>query len=110
MLVRGVIVGIWAEPLEKGQARRVDVEFAGDRPPFTRVRATLTLGEIEKAMGESVEKPELKLYDKVRNEQGREYEVIAEPRAVENGLLKVALWNEEIGFDWDYPENLEVIS
>ena len=107
-----MIVSFWTSCSQRRSRLRLSASpwcFLCTKRPCSRYDCVIHFAGF-KAVGESVEKPELKLYDKVRNEQGREYEVIAEPRAVENGLLKVALWNEEIGFDWDYPENLEVIS
>lgn len=86
------------------------VTVAGPRPPFTAVALQVGEDDIE---GLASERPEpdkpLEPGDHVRNSQGREYEVVTGLKETEDGTVMVALWSEQAGFDFDYPQNLELV-
>ena len=85
----------------------VYVTIKGPRPPFTAESVAVGASEIDGVCeGDAAIEP-LKMGDKVRDMQGREFEVISPPRETEAGVLQVGLWSETIGFDFDYPINLE---
>lgn len=87
------------------------VTVAGPRPPFTAVALQVGPDDIE-GMAEDgkVEAEPLAPGDRVRNEQGHEYEVISEPKEMESKAVMVGLWSAVHGFDSDYPANLERIA
>ena len=105
VLVRAVVV-----VMEKGDDGPVGVIIDGHRPPFTKFRADIGAADIHSVVDAPPPEPEpIKKGDRVRNEQGVEFEVVADPRATEDGTVLLSLWNNEAGYDVDHPENLERI-
>lgn len=102
---------IYATFVGKGGDKQVFAEVAGHRPPFSGFQVIIGEADIH-SLGDRPEPPPepLKKGDRVRNEQGVEFEVVAEPRATEDGTMLLSLWNNEVGYEVDYPENLERIA
>lgn len=86
------------------------VEIAGPRPPFTTMHIQISQEEVVALLNDVPEAARpLEIGDKVRDAQGQEFEVVADPRAVEGQPVEVALWNETLGFHSEYESALERI-
>lgn len=111
LLKEGNRVLIRAVVMEKiGDNGPVAVLIDGQRPPFTKFRVDVGVGDIQSVIGaDELESEPFKVGDQVRNEQGVEFTVAADPRETEDRVVLVALWNNDTGYDVDHPENLERI-